>query len=198
MTMSEENKYNSFFQDSPIPVPPTEEAWSLMQQKLNAQMPVGAGGAGGAGGFGRVFRLPIYRWGIPAATVAVVTVGVWLGLHKEGHRHSGRPAVQVVSRGAAAKPLDSVDSANVADSAAGLAPLTGSAAGSAPVAGSAAPGNVTDRGQEMKSGKSADSVAQGEGTDGDRAAAVKTGGSMKTGGIVKTGGSMKKIGRAHV
>jgi hypothetical protein len=168
MTMSEENKYNSFFQDSPIPVPPTEEAWSLMQQKLNVQMPVGVGGAGG---FGRVFRLRVYRCGIPAATVAVVTVGVWLGLHKEGHRHSGRPSVQVVSRGAAAKPMDS--------------------------------GNLTDRSRGMKSGQSADSVAQGEGTDRDRTATmktseaiVKTGGSVKetSGAVVKIDGSVKKTG----
>ena len=108
--MSEENKYNSFFpaQDSPIPVPPSEEAWSLMQQKLNVQMPVGAGGAGGSGWSGRVFRLRLHRWGMPAAAVVVVTVGVWVGLYKGGQRHAGRPSVQVSSPGNAAKPMDSV------------------------------------------------------------------------------------------
>jgi hypothetical protein len=212
MTMSEENKYNSFFppQDSPIPVPPSEKAWSKMQQKLNVQMPVT---------HGRVFRLRIYRWGIPAATVAVVTVGVWVGLHKGGQRHTGhtgRPSAQVVSRGTAAKPMDSVSEGNAAGEGDNRAERSlppkftdevrasaDSAAGSAPVAGSVAPGKVTDRGREMRSGKSAGRPAKGEGTDGDRTAMVKTDGSvkktseavMKTDGTVARTASTKNPGR---
>jgi hypothetical protein len=81
MTMSGENKHNSFFppEDSPITVPPAEEAWSLMRPMLDKGMPV-------ARVKGSWFRN--FRWLAPAAVVAGVSV--WLVVRKPLLRDTGR------------------------------------------------------------------------------------------------------------
>ena len=194
MNMNEGNKYDSFFSagESPIPVPPSEEAWSQMKGKLDVLMPVTPV---------RVLRPKIYRWGVPAATVAVITVGVWVGLIKGGQRHAGRAAARVVSRGVAAKPVDSLrmgdarlgDVTAPVDAGGSVAAAPVDGGGSREVAvpadsraagsGKGAGGKLA--GREMKTRAGMDSVARRGGADGDRAAVVKAGGGGK--GAQKSG-----------
>ena len=90
MTMSGENKHNSFFtpEDSPIPVPPAEDAWSLMRQRLDTGMPI----MKVKGSWLRSFR-----WLAPAAAVAGVTV--WLVVYKPLRRDTGRVVKERMSVG---------------------------------------------------------------------------------------------------
>ncbi len=92
MTMSGENKHTSFFppEDSPITVPPAEEAWSLMRPMLDKGMPVAR-----VKGSGSWFRN--FRWLAPAAVVAGVSV--WLVVRKPLLRDAGRVVEGRVSVG---------------------------------------------------------------------------------------------------
>ena len=90
MTMSEENKHTSFFppEDSPITVPPADEAWSLMRPMLDKGMPV-------TRVKGSWFRN--FRWLAPAAVVT--GVGLWLVVRKPLVRDTGRVVEGRVSVG---------------------------------------------------------------------------------------------------
>jgi hypothetical protein len=90
MTMSGENKHNSFFtpEDSPIPVPPAEDAWSLMRQRLDTGMPIMKVKAS---------WLRSLRWLAPAAGVAGVTI--LLVVHKPLRQDIGRVVGEKVSVG---------------------------------------------------------------------------------------------------
>jgi hypothetical protein len=88
--MSGENKHNSFFtpEDSPIPVPPAEDAWSLMRQRLDTGMPIIKVKAS---------WLRSLRWLAPAAGVAGVTI--LLVVHKPLRQDIGRVVGEKVSVG---------------------------------------------------------------------------------------------------
>jgi len=90
MTMSGENKHNSFFppEDSPISVPPAEDAWSLMRQRLDTGMPIMKV---------KGSWLRSLRWLAPAAVVAGVTV--WQVVYKPLRRDTGRVVGERVSVG---------------------------------------------------------------------------------------------------
>lgn len=202
MTMREENKHNLFFsaEDSPIPVPPAEEAWSLMQRQLNMQLPVGSGGADGAGWFGRFLRLRWWRWGLPSAVVAIVTMGVVVGLHQAGQRHSGAGAVR--QRGAAGRAgaVDSVGAVGVkgladavgrVDSVGAVARVRGSAGRDAGIAGKV-PASGASIGRKETSGASI--VRKGAGGE----SISRKGTSGKTKGANKENANKEKADKENV
>ncbi|QJB41595.1 hypothetical protein HF324_28625 [Chitinophaga oryzae] len=86
--MSESNLHQHFRDDGnvPIPIPPADDSWKLMERRLNEVMPVAhlAGGQAAPGPTGIINKiLPAVKY---AAAALVVSGVVLYGIHKINHR----------------------------------------------------------------------------------------------------------------
>ena len=80
--MAEQNSDNKNFnkEESPIPIPPADQAWQSMREKLDVALPVGKNLPARS----HVRRLWI-KAAVTATTVATITTAVW----QYGHKHNG-------------------------------------------------------------------------------------------------------------
>jgi hypothetical protein len=171
MTMDEEKIPYSFrsADDAPIPVPPVEEAWALMNKKLDEQTPVR--------------RRWYERWGLWLwLLLGVVCVTGMLVVWGVGRRaDAGRAGAGVSGLGNGVS-RDSAGAQGVAGSGA-----TGEAAASGAVAGSGAANEAATAGTAGTGSKAADRAKASSGGTGDVTASSAVVGSKGNSASAKNG-----------